>query len=218
MQKLASFAISNASMVSNREQQITFQRSSGGGSHKVPASARQASPSPSYKRGAGLEKRISPVSKRKKVTSPSPKKFDKRRRGRSSTSSESDSESGSSSSTTSLESPQKRVRATDKALNERKLIKKPAEQATKKRSPISIEIKKPSTMVGVSALLSPIPSGETDNKRGHSPIKDKIKEKDKDKDKDTDKDGGGKHSRREELLKQLRAVEDAIAKKRSKLT
>ena len=61
----------------------------------------------------------------------------------------------------------------------------------KKRSPISIELKKP-TMVGASALgTSPTHSVNSD--------------------KDT------KKTRREELLKQLRAVEDAIAKKRSKL-
>lgn len=61
----------------------------------------------------------------------------------------------------------------------------------KKRSPISIEIKKVAT-VGASALASPTNSVSS--------------EKD------------SKKTRREELLKQLRAVEDAIAKKRSKLT
>lgn len=64
-------------------------------------------------------------------------------------------------------------------------------EPTKKRSPISIEIKKQPT-VGVSALAS-------------SPAHSISSEKDI------------KKSRREELLKQLRAVEDAIAKKRSKL-
>lgn len=67
----------------------------------------------------------------------------------------------------------------------------------KKRSPISIEIKKP-TPVGLSALsgLSP-----THPATASAP---EAKE--------------AKKSRREELLKQLRAVEDAIAKKRSKLS
>jgi len=101
-----------------------------------------------------------------------------------------------------------------------------AEQATKKRSPISIEIKKTSNMVGVSALASPNNSVDSDKEKEHGNGTGKDKEKDhsKDKDKDVkekDKDGGkdkdGKKSRREELLKQLRAVEDAIAKKRSKL-
>ncbi|XP_016983423.1 zinc finger CCCH domain-containing protein 18 [Drosophila rhopaloa] len=204
-----------------------------------PRHSSKGSLSPSYKRPA-LDKRgagHSPASKRKKLSSPAPKKFDKLRRRRSSSTSDSDSsdtsysesESGSSSSDSSSgsrDTPQKRVRATDKALNERKLIKKPAEQATKKRSPISIEIKKTSNMVGVSALASPNNSADSDKEKEHGNGKDKEKEhsKDKDKegkDKDKDKDGGkdkdGKKSRREELLKQLRAVEDAIAKKRSKL-
>lgn len=86
------------------------------------------------------------------------------------------------------------------------------EQSAKKRSPISIEIKKPSNMVGVSALVSPTNSPGSDKEKDNGKDKEKEKEKDKDKDKD------GKKSRREELLKQLRAVEDAIAKKRSKLT
>ncbi|XP_017051851.1 zinc finger CCCH domain-containing protein 18 isoform X2 [Drosophila ficusphila] len=213
-----------------------------------PRHSSKGSLSPSYKRPA-LEKRggvgHSPASKRKKLSSPAPKKFDKLRRRRSSSSSDSDSsdtsysesESGSSSSDSSSgsrDTPQKRVRATDKALNERKLIKKPAEQATKKRSPISIEIKKTSNMVGVSALASPNNSADSDKEKEHGNGNGKDKEKDHSKDKDKDikekdhskdkeKDGGGgkdkdgKKSRREELLKQLRAVEDAIAKKRSKL-
>ncbi|EDV92052.1 GH24700 [Drosophila grimshawi] len=190
-----------------------------------PRRSSKGSASSAYKRSA-LEKRLavggthSPASKRKKL-SPAPKKFDKiRRRGSSSSSdsadssgtSYSDSDSGSSSSDSSSgsrDTPQKRVRATDKALNERKLIKKPSEQSAKKRSPISIEIKKPSNMVGVSALASP---------PAHSPASDKEKDSAKDKEKDKDKDKDGKKSRREDLLKQLRAVEDAIAKKRSKLT
>ncbi|XP_023032881.1 zinc finger CCCH domain-containing protein 18 [Drosophila willistoni] len=190
-----------------------------------PRNSSKTSLSPSYKRPA-LEKRgaggHSPASKRKKLTSPPvPKKFDKLRRRRSSSTSDSDSsdtsysdsDSGSSSSDSSSrsrETPQKqRVRATDKALNERKLIKKPAEQPTKKRSPISIEIKKTSNMVGVSALASPTNSADSDKEKDHS---NSNKDKDKEKEKD------GKKSRREELLKQLRAVEDAIAKKRSKLS
>ncbi|XP_017066761.1 zinc finger CCCH domain-containing protein 18 [Drosophila eugracilis] len=201
-----------------------------------PRHSSKGSLSPSYKRPV-LDKRgagHSPASKRKKLSSPVPKKFDKMRRRRSSSTSDSDSsdtsysesDSGSSSSDSSSgsrDTPQKRVRATDKALNERKLIKKPAEQATKKRSPISIEIKKTSNMVGVSALASPNNSADSDKEKEHGNGKDKEKEhsKDKDKDKDKEKDGGkdkdGKKSRREELLKQLRAVEDAIAKKRSKL-
>ncbi|XP_039496649.1 zinc finger CCCH domain-containing protein 18 [Drosophila santomea] len=205
-----------------------------------PRHTSKGSLSPSYKRPA-LDKRgvgHSPASKRKKLSSPAPKKFDKLRRRRSSSTSDSDSsdtsysesDSGSSSSDSSSgsrDTPQKRVRATDKALNERKLIKKPAEQATKKRSPISIEIKKTSNMVGVSALASPNNSADSDKEKEHGNGKDKekdhVKDKDKDggKEKDKDKDGGkdkdGKKSRREELLKQLRAVEDAIAKKRSKL-
>ncbi|EDV47455.1 zinc finger CCCH domain-containing protein 18 [Drosophila erecta] len=206
-----------------------------------PRHTSKGSLSPSYKRPA-LDKRgvgHSPASKRKKLSSPAPKKFDKLRRRRSSSTSDSDSsdtsysdsESGSSSSDSSSgsrDTPQKRVRATDKALNERKLIKKPAEQAVKKRSPISIEIKKTSNMVGVSALASPNNSADSDKEKEHGNGKDKEKdhvkdkdkdgkEKDKDKDKDGAKDKDGKKSRREELLKQLRAVEDAIAKKRSKL-
>lgn len=66
--------------------------------------------------------------------------------------------------------------------------------APKKRSPISIEIKKPAT-VGLSALSGLSPTQTT------AP---EVKET--------------KKSRREELLKQLRAVEEAIAKKRSKLS
>lgn len=108
------------------------------------------------------------------------------------------------------------------------------EQATKKRSPISIEIKKTSNMMGVSALASPTNSVDSDNeseqqqhhhggkdkeKEPHSKDKDKEKKEEKEKDKEQAKDKDvGKRSRREELLKQLRAVEDAIAKKRSKLT
>lgn len=65
----------------------------------------------------------------------------------------------------------------------------------KKRSPISIEIKKPAA-VGVSALSGLSPT--------HTTNPPEVKET--------------KKSRREELLKQLRAVEDAIAKKRSKLS
>ncbi|KAH8355403.1 hypothetical protein KR084_003347 [Drosophila pseudotakahashii] len=210
-----------------------------------PRHSSKGSLSPSYKRPAVDKRGVghSPASKRKKLSSPAPKKFDKLRRRRSSSTSDSDSsdtsysesESGSSSSDSSSgsrDTPQKRVRATDKALNERKLIKKPAEQATKKRSPISIEIKKTSNMVGVSALASPNNSADSDKEKEHGNGNGKDKEKEhsskdgkdkdgKEKDKDKDKDGGkdkdGKKSRREELLKQLRAVEDAIAKKRSKL-
>ncbi|KAH8329843.1 hypothetical protein KR067_004539 [Drosophila pandora] len=217
----------------------------------------KGSHSPSYKRAAMEHKRHSgghsPASKRKKLSSPSQKKFDKLRRRHSSSSSDSDSsdtsysesESGSSSSDSSSgsQTPQKRVRSTDKALNERKLIKKPPE-VPRKRSPISIEIKKTSNMVGVSALASPnsIDSEREKDPHGkdnHSKEKehnssssgsggrDKEKDKDREKEKESkehdkdnkDKDNkDGKKSRREELLKQLRAVEDAIAKKRSKLT
>lgn len=89
-----------------------------------------------------------------------------------------------------------------------------SEQSTKKRSPISIEIKKPSTIVGVSALASPTHSPASDKEKDNVNKEKETKDKDKDKDKEKD----SKKSRREELLKQLRAVEDAIAKKRSKLT
>ncbi|KAH8421420.1 hypothetical protein KR009_006362 [Drosophila setifemur] len=246
-----------------------------------PRHASKTSHSPSYKRPA-MEKRgsgHSPAAKRKKL-SPTPKKFDKMRRRHSSSTSESESsdtsysesESGSSSSDSSSgsrETPQKRVRATDKALNERKLIKKRKSEAAKKRSPISIEIKKTSNMVGVSALASPTNSvgsekekehggsskdnnGSSHNSSGkqkeHNTItgstattgggkepKDKEREghRERERDRDRDREQGhhskegkdgkesnkdGKKSRREELLKQLRAVEDAIAKKKSKLT
>ncbi|KAI8034979.1 arginine/serine-rich protein PNISR-like [Drosophila gunungcola] len=143
----------------------------------------------------------------------------------------SESESGSSSSDSSSgsrDTPQKRVRATDKALNERKLMQKHAEQATKKRSPISFRIKKTSNMVRVLAPDSPNNSADSGKEKEHNIGKDKDQEKehsedidkkgnDKDKDKDAGKDKDGMKSRREELLKQLRAIEDAIAKKRSKL-
>ncbi|KAH8339674.1 hypothetical protein KR074_002423 [Drosophila pseudoananassae] len=215
----------------------------------------KGSPSPSFKRAAMEHKRHSgghsPASKRKKLSSPSQKKLDKLRRRHSSSSSDSDSsdtsysesESGSSSSDSSSgsQTPQKRVRSTDKALNERKLIKKPPE-VPRKRSPISIEIKKTSNMVGVSALASPnsIDSEKEKDHHGkdshskekeHNNISSGSKDKDKDKEREREKDNkehdkdnkdkdnkDGKKSRREELLKQLRAVEDAIAKKRSKLT
>ncbi|XP_030382055.1 zinc finger CCCH domain-containing protein 18 [Scaptodrosophila lebanonensis] len=212
---------SRSSSPSDHKRRYAGRRIRAHSPNEIPRRPRRSPPSvsPSYKRPA-IEKRgaHSPASKRKKL-SPVPKKFDKLRRRRSSSSSDSDSsttsysdsESGSSSSESSSgsrDTPQKRVRATDKALNERKLIKKPAEQIAKKRSPILIEIKKPSTMVGVSALVSP----------SNSPKSDKEKEnKEKEKDKEKDKDKDGKKTRREELLKQLRAVEDAIAKKRSKL-
>jgi len=108
----------------------------------------------------------------------------------SSSSSDSDSDSVSSTSDSSSRgrSPPKRSRAVDKHLHERRALKS---EMTKKRSPISIEIKKQAT-VGASALLSPT----------HSVSSEKESKK----------------TRREELLKQLRAVEDAIAKKRSKLS
>lgn len=154
--------------------------------------------SPVYNRGNAY----SPVHKRNRL-SPLTKKIrgdkSKIRHRHSSSSSDSDStasdsesDSGSSSSESSSQSrdhtPPKRSRISDRlATNERKGIKK---DLPKKRSPISIELKKPTT-VGVSALTSPsqAASNEKDSKK----------------------------SRREELLKQLRAVEDAIAKKRSKL-
>uniref|UniRef100_A0A034WMK5 Zinc finger CCCH domain-containing protein 18 n=1 Tax=Bactrocera dorsalis TaxID=27457 RepID=A0A034WMK5_BACDO len=164
--------------------------------------------SPNAKRKATIsptmEKRsaYSPMHKRKK-TAASTKKLDKSKsRHRvtssssgsdSSDSSDSDSDSGSSSSDSSSISRErpsiKRSRTTDKLVHERRSVKKA--EPTKKRSPISIEIKKQPT-VGVSALAS-------------SPTHSINSEKDL------------KKSRREELLKQLRAVEDAIAKKRSKL-
>ncbi|XP_037932280.1 zinc finger CCCH domain-containing protein 18-like isoform X2 [Teleopsis dalmanni] len=102
--------------------------------------------------------------------------------------SDSDSESGSSSSDSSSCSVDQRLVIKQKLTKNRKSIKK---VLTKKRSPISIEIKKQNA-VGTSALISPTNSISSEK--------------------------GLKKSRREELLKQLRAVEDAIAKKRLKLT
>ncbi|XP_011193181.1 zinc finger CCCH domain-containing protein 18 isoform X1 [Zeugodacus cucurbitae] len=164
--------------------------------------------SPNAKRKGTLsptvEKRsaYSPVHKRKKTAAQTKKSDKLKSRHRvtssssgsdSSDSSDSDSDSGSSSSDSSSMSrgrPRtKRSRTTDKLVHERRSVKKA--EPTKKRSPISIEIKKQPT-VGVSALAS-------------SPTHSINSEKDL------------KKSRREELLKQLRAVEDAIAKKRSKL-
>uniref|UniRef100_W8BZ13 Zinc finger CCCH domain-containing protein 18 n=1 Tax=Ceratitis capitata TaxID=7213 RepID=W8BZ13_CERCA len=150
-----------------------------------------------------LEKRsaYSPVHKRKKLIAATKKSDKSKSRHRvsssssgsgSSDSSDSDSDTASSSSDSSSmsrERPSKRARTSEKLVHERRGVKKA--EPTKKRSPISIEIKKQPT-VGVSALAS-------------SPTHSINSEKDL------------KKSRREELLKQLRAVEDAIAKKRSKL-
>lgn len=183
-----------------------------------------SSPTLSQKRGRSPNIRRSPVAKRPVLMSQSPvvdkksssafyrrkkplskkslkdKMKGKRRLTSSSTSgtgssdsSASGSESNSASSTSSSISKErlfsKRGRALEKISNtERNVAKK---EPPKKRSPISIEIKKLAT-VGASALISPAGS--------ISPEKD------------------SKKTRREELLKQLRAVEDAIAKKRSKLT
>ncbi|KAM7350581.1 uncharacterized protein ACRADG_009139 isoform 2-T4 [Cochliomyia hominivorax] len=151
--------------------------------------------SPVYNRGGAF----SPVHKRKRF-SPlvekirSEKSKTKHRHSSSSSESASDSESdtGSSSSESSSQSrdqtPPKKTRISDRlTTNERKGLKR---DLPKKRSPISIELKKP-TPVGVSALTSPTQTGSSEKE--------------------------SKKSRREELLKQLRAVEDAIAKKRSKL-
>ncbi|XP_036319905.1 zinc finger CCCH domain-containing protein 18 [Rhagoletis pomonella] len=164
--------------------------------------------SPNLKRkgtiSPALEKRnaYSPLHKRKRPSTTSKKTDKSKSRHRvtssssesgSSDSSDSDSDTGSSSSDSSSLSRErpniKRSRTTDKVVHERRGVKKA--EPTKKRSPISIEIKKQPT-VGVSALAS-------------SPTHSINSEKDL------------KKSRREELLKQLRAVEDAIAKKRSKL-
>lgn len=68
---------------------------------------------------------------------------------------------------------------------------------TKKRSPITIELKKQAT-VSKSSALPPSPTNSDDSSH-NDPT-------------------GKKSNRREELLKQLKAVEDAIAKKRSKLS
>ncbi|XP_061390619.1 zinc finger CCCH domain-containing protein 18-like [Musca vetustissima] len=172
--------------------------------HHSPSSKRRtnSSLSPVYNRGNAY----SPVHKKKRA-SPLPKKTHtgrtklRRRHSSSSsdsvssdsTASESESDSGSSSSGSSSRSrdnsPPKRLRTTDKtSVSERKVTKNV--EVPKKRSPITIELKKPAA-VGVSALASPT----------HS----------------TTSERDSKKSRREELLKQLRAVEDAIAKKRSKL-
>ncbi|XP_013107297.2 zinc finger CCCH domain-containing protein 18 isoform X2 [Stomoxys calcitrans] len=171
------------------------------GLHHSPSSKRRTntSISPVYNRGSAY----SPVHKKKRV-SPVVKKAHasraKVRRRHSSSSSDSDStasdsesDTGSSSSGSSSRSrentPPKRSRVVDKAnTNERKGVKKV--DPPKKRSPITIELRKPAA-VGVSALASPTHSSTSER--------------------------DSKKSRREELLKQLRAVEDAIAKKRSKL-
>ncbi|XP_067638139.1 zinc finger CCCH domain-containing protein 18 [Eurosta solidaginis] len=172
-------------------------RHSSSGRHS-PAVKRKGTNSPTMDKRGGY----SPMHKRKKLSSTA-KRMDKTKsRHRvsssssgsgSSDSSDSDSDSGSSSSDSSSISRErtniKRSRTTEKLAHERRNAKK-AEPA-KKRSPISIEIKKQPT-VGVSALAS-------------SPTHSINSDKDM------------KKSRREELLKQLRAVEDAIAKKRSKL-
>lgn len=74
-------------------------------------------------------------------------------------------------------------------------------------------------MVGVSALASPAHSPESEkDKDNNGKDKDKEKDKEKEKEKEKEREKDIKKTRREELLKQLRAVEDAIAKKRSKLT
>lgn len=70
----------------------------------------------------------------------------------------------------------------------------------KKRSPITIELKKQTNVVGSSALP---PSPTNSNDSSHN---------------DSSTGNSKKANRREELLKQLKAVEDAIAKKRSKLS
>ncbi|XP_075159331.1 uncharacterized protein LOC142232406 isoform X2 [Haematobia irritans] len=172
------------------------------GLHHSPSSKRRAntSISPVYNRGSAY----SPVHKKKRI-SPNVKKAHasrgKIRRRHSSSSSDSDSsasdtesDTGSSSSGSTSRSrentPPKRSRVVDKSIAiERKGVKKV--DPPKKRSPITIELKKP-TAVGVSALASPTHSSTSER--------------------------DSKKSRREELLKQLRAVEDAIAKKRSKLS
>lgn len=150
------------------------------------------SPMNRKRRGSPIAKRSDRIDRTKK----------KRRGSSTSGSGSSDSSgSGSDSSSSSSESssqsrgntPIKRVRTTDKIANERKGVKKI--EAVKKRSPISIEIKKQAT-VGASALTSPSNSNSSE--------KPEVKDM--------------KKNRREELLKQLKAVEDAIAKKRSKLT
>ncbi|XP_055842316.1 zinc finger CCCH domain-containing protein 18 isoform X2 [Episyrphus balteatus] len=191
---------------------------SGGGAGLRSPSPRRPRRSPSIVRSPVAKRRghssPSPIpekrstyspSNRKRRASPPPKKSgtdrNKKRRGSSSSGSSDSSGSGSDSSSSSSESssqsrgatPVKRMRTTDKIANERKAVKKI--EAVKKRSPISIEIKKQAT-VGASALTSPSNSNSSD--------KPEVKDM--------------KKNRREELLKQLRAVEDAIAKKRSKLT
>ncbi|XP_037821340.1 zinc finger CCCH domain-containing protein 18 isoform X1 [Lucilia sericata] len=190
------------------------RRSGGRNIRSLTPPPRKLRGSPSLRQSPGIKRRsdisspvynrntYSPVHKRKRL-SPLTKKIRgekgkiRRRHSSSSsdsdsTASDSDSDSGSSSSESSSQSrehtPPKRLRISDRlSTNERKGLKK---DLPKKRSPISIELKKPTT-VGVSALTSPT-QGTTSEK-------------------------DSKKSRREELLKQLRAVEDAIAKKRSKL-
>ncbi|XP_058983244.1 zinc finger CCCH domain-containing protein 18 isoform X3 [Musca domestica] len=173
--------------------------------HHSPSSKRRtnSSLSPVYNKGnvyspVHKKKRASPVSKkthtgRTKVRRRHSSSSSDSEVSSDSTASETESDSGSSSSGSSSRSrdnsPPKRSRPSEKtSASGRKVIKKV--EPPKKRSPITIELKKPAA-VGVSALASPAHStpSERDNKK----------------------------SRREELLKQLRAVEDAIAKKRSKL-
>lgn len=184
---------------------------------RSPSPRRRRSPSirrsPIKKRGRTSpspipDKRIvmSPMSKRKRIspmpsrkTSSSIEKSRKRRRAGgssssgsgSSDSSGSESESSYSSSSDSSSrgnTPVKRVRPADKPVAERKVLKKV--EMTKKRSPISIEIKKPTSNV--------IPTAAAELNSASAAASKKT-------------------TRREELLKQLRAVEEAIAKKRSKL-
>lgn len=228
---------SDSSSESSRSPSPENRRRYNSGSHKSPPARRHfrsgggglRSPSPRRPRRSPSIVR-SPVVKRRGHSSPSPipekrgaayspnnrkrrgsppikrsgnDRIKKKRRGSStsgsgsSDSSGSGSESSSSSSESSSQSrqntPIKRVRTNDKLANERKPAKKI--ETVKKRSPISIEIKKQAT-VGASALTSPSNSNSSE--------KPEVKDM--------------KKNRREELLKQLRAVEDAIAKKRSKLT
>ncbi|XP_055386760.1 zinc finger CCCH domain-containing protein 18 [Condylostylus longicornis] len=136
-----------------------------------------------------------------KIRTPSPSL--KRRRSSSSSDSsgsESDSSYSSSSSSSSRgKTPIKKSsgRVSEKIVAEKKLTKK--SEMSKKRSPISIELKKTSNL-GASSLSAAM---DRDNSNSNS---------------SSMANSTKKITRREELLKQLRAVEDAIARKKSKLS
>lgn len=145
------------------------------------------------------KKAISPVSlKRKKPISPAPirqdRKAHKKRDSSSGSGSSSGSESGSESNSSST-SDSKGRKKREKIVVERK-------QSTKG------EIQKTVPLSSISTLQSFLAEAV---KKRVSPTKDDKKEK------LSDKAAAAKSTRREELLKQLKAVEDAIARKKSKI-